>query len=440
MLHPNVDTAIGQIRSIQSRREISLHLVVTGGSGYIGQRFVEIAINAGHEVTCVGRNAPTSLIGNINYINWDFSFPLSRNIFCDKSVDVVVHLGHDWKAGQANVIASQTLLDATRQARIPRFIFASSILARNDAGNQYGRLKKKIEECCDKHGEIIARIGLVYGGPLNATWGKLNKIVKAFRVLPTIGQKHLVYPIHLDDVAAALLQLATSSSQTQKRLMVLAHTSGITFGSFLTDISYILHKKKLILLPFPLSLILMSVKLPLLFRLPPIVDPERILGLAKMHPTALPVDLSHWGLSFRGLRRGLWGEPSSDFHQRLVQEATIMLNYVGGPQTRPSSIKTYCNFVKRSKTPWPILKLPTYLLCAAAFRCFEPVGSSRTSKQKEFKRRLLAAALISRHHSGSSTERQKRCGTLQTIILVLVQTTIEVALLPIRAVLGRFLV
>jgi len=375
-----------------------------------------------------------------DHIDWNFSVPLSKTVFCGKFIDVVVHLGHDWGECETNIVANQTLLEAAKHAGIPKFVFCSSILARKNAPNQYGRVKKEIEEYCAKHGAIIARIGLVYGGPQKATWGLLNRIVRWFPVIPMVGQKSLVYPIHLDDVARGLLKLVEEPAQVRQETVVLANHSGITFSVFLRDVAFILHKKRRIFLHVPVKLILAVIRLINLFNRPPIVDPERILGLSSMRPTILPIDLSIVGFSIQGFPGGLWMEKAALYEERLKEEAAIMLRYAGGRQPSANSVKVYCDFVRASAKPWPILKFPFWLLSAIGLRCLEPIGLATNVRVREFRKRLMAAAIIEDKSAKQKREPEKQYGVLQGLSLVIYQFVIEGLLVPVRGVLGRFLV
>ncbi|MGO4139628.1 NAD(P)-dependent oxidoreductase, partial [Rhizobium brockwellii] len=88
-----------------------------------------------------------------------------------------------------------------------------------------------------------------------------------------------VQPIHLDEVAAGLLALATGKDQPLQTF-VLAQEKPISFAAWLRILRRGQGKGKLHFIPVPLTAALLACRLTKLLPLIPTVDPERVLGLA----------------------------------------------------------------------------------------------------------------------------------------------------------------
>ena len=213
----------------------SKHLLITGGTGYIGSRLVEMAVSNGHQVTLLGKNENDV---QCRTLSWRLGDAIPKTAFLSddvEKVDVVIHLAHDWnvngKEKNINLDGSRILLDSIRKNRIPRFIFCSSVSARWSALNQYGRTKAQVENLLDGEGEISARVGLVYGGKRRAMWGAICKLVDISPVLPMFGINKPVQPIHVDEVCYGLLRLA-SIENIDRPTYGLAAPHAVKFGDF----------------------------------------------------------------------------------------------------------------------------------------------------------------------------------------------------------------
>src|SRR5439155_26142763 len=129
-----------------------------------------------------------------------------------------------------NCRGSRLLLADARRAGVKRFVFASSVSARADALNAYGRIKWRVEQFLEGADTVAARLGLVYGGPTRGMYGLLLKLVSLTPVLPMVDPWRLVQPIHVDEVCRGLLALADGDATGWKGL---AGPVPITFAEFL---------------------------------------------------------------------------------------------------------------------------------------------------------------------------------------------------------------
>jgi len=288
-------------------------LLVTGASGYIGRRLVEMAQADGHQVIILGRGSPD--------LPWSLGEPVPARAFV--GVDAVIHLAHSWAAdaeGRAglNGDASEALAHSAFAAGVPRFVFASTNSARPEALNAYGREKflteGRLASIPGAAGRLVsARIGLVYGGVPQGQYAMMRKLTRLMPFLPMIGLDRQVQPIDLDEVCAGLLALATRPELTEP-VYVLAGPP-MRFGAWLKLLRRAQTGGALALLPLPLEPILA------LSRLGPGTIRERLLGLAAAAPMESTASLKALGI--------VPGNPALRLDERPAAERRALLAYMG---------------------------------------------------------------------------------------------------------------
>src|SRR5918995_1874238 len=170
-------------------------LAVTGGTGFVGQRLIDLAIERGHQVQALTRRPQESRDG----VEWIEGSLENRDVLerLVTSSDAVIHVAGVINARDAagfeagNVTGTLSMLAAATAAGTRRFVHVSSLAAREPKLSQYGASKARSEE-------------LVRGSGLDWT------IVR-----PPKGRLSL---IHVDDLARLLLALAESRSPTKEVL------------------------------------------------------------------------------------------------------------------------------------------------------------------------------------------------------------------------------
>src|SRR5206468_3138648 len=81
--------------------------------------------------------------------------------------DAVVHAAYATRetdrerARRVNEDGTRRLLEASRRARVPRFVFVSTVAAHPEAPNYYARSKHALEGLCDPGHDLVVRPGLV---------------------------------------------------------------------------------------------------------------------------------------------------------------------------------------------------------------------------------------------------------------------------------------
>ena len=191
-----------------------MRILVTGGTGVVGQQAVTALVEAGHDVRLFSRHADEEAR------TWPRGVEAVAGSVSDRDAlagvadgcDVVLHLvaivrEHPPEAtfekinveGTANVVA-----EATR-AGVRRLVYSSSLGA--DRGeSEYHRSKKAGEELVRGFGGewVILRPGNVYG-PGDEVISLLLKMIRTLPAIPVIdGGDHAFQPIWVGDLAEAI--------------------------------------------------------------------------------------------------------------------------------------------------------------------------------------------------------------------------------------------
>jgi nucleoside-diphosphate-sugar epimerase len=413
--------------------------MVTGASGYIGQRLCALAADRGWEIVVLGTAPSTERIER--RYDWRLGDAVPPAAF--EGVAAVVHLAHSWNSDaeqrasstNINLAGAEKFVHAALGAGVPRFVFASTTSARPQALNAYGQIKCALEQQLlalpmATHRISCARIGLVYGGPEMGLYGLLSKLVRLTPVLPMVALDRKVQPIHLDEVVEGLLALASRPAPSRGGIpvgiSVLAGPDPITFGNWLRLLRRAHTGKGLVLLPVPVWMALLGCDLTRLVPFVPTIDRERVLGLVGTSPMESANDLAALGIEIIPPTRRLVARRTA--RMRLIAEARAMLSYVSGEHTPPkAAIARLVRAFDRQDAqplgiPFPILNFPWLL------RVFEPL---RAPTGHRLAVRLHLAVMVAE----SMREQEKRRPSITSLFGLAV---LEITALPFRLLLGRY--
>lgn len=377
-----------------------MHFVVTGGRGYLGRAVVSRALCDGHTVTLLGTHASPD--AKVRSLRWRLGEPVPPAAWSEPA-DAVIHLAHAWhdsapEPGDVNLVGTQMLVEAAHAARVKRFVFASSLSARADARNRYGRVKYRIENLLDRPDEVSARIGLMYGGAALSLWGLLRRLVAKLPLLLVVGRRQVVQPIHVSDVADGLLRLATKANIRQR--VVLATDPPVEFGQFLQETAWRLYRRRLILLDLPQRPLLATLNGLIYVDLPLNGLRERVLGLVGLSVQPAQADAEWLGLQPMTLQQGLDSEVPRRRARETV-EAAALLNYVLGARPHSATLHRFLRGWRRLDFGAPLL--PNLALrCPHLLRVFEPLPGDTRPRAMALRARLVAAAFIADTEPGRS--------------------------------------
>jgi nucleoside-diphosphate-sugar epimerase len=186
-------------------------IAVTGGTGFVGSRFIDAAVAAGHQVQALTRR-PQRPRRQVDWVDGSLTDAdgLRRLV---TGVNTVVHIAGVINSSdpaefeRGNVDGTLAMLAAATASGVRRFVHVSSLAAREPKLSRYGASKARAEELVERSGLdwVIVRPPAVYG-PGDRETLELFKMAKLrLMLLPPRGRVSL---IHVDDLARLLLALA----------------------------------------------------------------------------------------------------------------------------------------------------------------------------------------------------------------------------------------
>ncbi len=186
-------------------------VALTGATGFVGQTVLDAAAKQGIQLRALTRRAQAKRDG-IDWVEGSLAETDSLIELCE-GAHSVLHVAGLTNApdpadfDEANVTGTRRLLHAARRANVERFVFTSSLSAREPSLSRYGASKANAEahvEASD-FDWIIVRPPAVYG-PRDSDMFELFRAAKYGIVpLPPEGRTSI---IHVEDLAECLLALA----------------------------------------------------------------------------------------------------------------------------------------------------------------------------------------------------------------------------------------
>jgi NADH dehydrogenase len=367
-----------------------MRIAITGATGYIGTRLAALATAQGCEIFFLTRNPPDASREKwIAYNLYD-----TDELALPKNTQAVVHLAFNPRLetqadADAEIAAAVRILNAAESIGA-RFVFVSSQTARQDAPTLYGLTKWHIEQIVLQRGGKVVRPGQVYGGPEMGLFGILVKTVHRFPLLPAFLPQPLIQPVHVDDLAAALLRIACASTSPMS-IYSIAQVEPVSFTAFLKAIAGYRLLKTRFYLPVPTLFVRLVTKLvgqggplgSMLRRL------ESLFDLPQMDSRE---SLTSLGLQLRSMQIGM--QPDFDAHQRVRDEAVAMLQYVLNRRPDGILIQRYVDAIAQFRNG-RALGLPRFAIRhPSLLALLDDPAFVRSERGSEFAWRLDAATLL----------------------------------------------
>ncbi len=194
-------------------------ILVTGGTGFIGQALIRSLVEDGRQVRTLLRPAartphlPKGLPVEVAISSIEDERSLRAAV---AGVDTIFHLvGREWQGvdsrlSEVEINGTRTLLRVAEEAGVERIVYLSHLGADRASAYPVMKIKGIVEEFI-RQGNVkytIIRTGLVYGENDHFTTGlaKLMGLYPLFFFLPDKGQT-MLQPIWVDDLASALTWL-----------------------------------------------------------------------------------------------------------------------------------------------------------------------------------------------------------------------------------------
>ena len=193
-------------------------LAVTGGTGFVGQRLIDLAVERGHQVRALTRR-PQEVRDGVEWIEGSLDDRDALQQLVTES-DAVIHVAGvinapdtaGFEAG--NVTGTLAMLASATATGTHRFVHVSSLAAREPGLSQYGASKARSEELVQRSGLdwAIVRPPAVYGPGDRETLELFRMAKLRVMLLPPHGRVSL---IHVDDLSRLLLALAQSDEPSR---------------------------------------------------------------------------------------------------------------------------------------------------------------------------------------------------------------------------------
>jgi uncharacterized protein YbjT (DUF2867 family) len=192
---------------VRKRHRKSRTLAVTGGTGFVGQHLLRMALAAGFDVRALTRGwKPPE--DEISWVDGALDRPEALVKLCS-GADAVIHIaglisGSKEAFDTVNVGGTAAMIDAARKAGVRRFIHISSLAAREPELSNYGRSKAKSERLVAASGLewTIIRPPAVYGPGDRETLELFKMARRGFVALPPAGRFSV---IHVEDLCRLIL-------------------------------------------------------------------------------------------------------------------------------------------------------------------------------------------------------------------------------------------
>jgi NADH dehydrogenase len=224
-----------------------MKVLVTGGTGYIGNSVREHIKNEGHDVRLLvrkGSEGKVGLPGAYEIVRGDIFNTNACLRACD-GCDAVVHLvgiirefpSKGITFDECHRVATSNIVDAARRSGVSRFVHMSALGTREKAASAYHQTKFAAEQLVQESGLrwTIFRPSLVMGSGDEVTRQIVDLIHKP--VVPLInGGETLFQPIALDDVCTAMAK-ALLMPETQQQIYELGGPDRVTFRDLAEEVA-----------------------------------------------------------------------------------------------------------------------------------------------------------------------------------------------------------
>ena len=195
-------------------------VALTGATGFVGQAVLDVAQQRDIRVRALARR-PQPERDNVDWLAGSLGDAQSLAGLCE-GAEAVVHVAGLTNAPDpsafhdANVAGTQRLIAAAKEARVKRFVFVSSLSAREPGLSAYGASKAEAEKLIEASGLdwTIIRPPGVYG-PRDVDYFEMFRTAAwGFVPLPPGGASSI---IHVHDLARLLLDMVDAQPALVRR-------------------------------------------------------------------------------------------------------------------------------------------------------------------------------------------------------------------------------
>ena len=222
--------------------------------------------------------------------------------------DVVIHAAYTTtmatreEAHRVNDLGTRRVYEMSQRTNVGQFVFISSIGAHAQAESYYGKSKYALEQILDPAKDLIICPGLIVGPGEGGAFHRMKETLRATGVVPIFDGGHqILQVIDIDDLCTAI-DLALQKRLTGR--LVVAEPEGQEMKEFFKKLAARLHTRCR-LVPLPLGLMLMALRLIEKLRIPLPLSSENLLGLKHLKHVPSAEDLAKIGLTVKSADQSL---------------------------------------------------------------------------------------------------------------------------------------
>jgi len=283
-------------------------VVVTGASGLLGRPLVAYLARRGWAVRALVRDAAAfrDPPPGVTVARCDLPEVLDESAL--PGAEALVHLAwatRETRLGRArrvNEEGTHRVLEASRRAGIPRFVFVSTVAAHPDAPNYYARSKYALEGLCDPARDLIVRPGQILAREGQGLFQQMRDSIRRTHVAPVFGGGvQPLQTVHVDDLCEAM---ARALERGLTGALNVAEPDPVTLGEFLRMLAGRLGVRcVLVRLPFgPMLAVLRVIEA---LGLPFPLRAESLLAVKGLRRVAVAEDLRRLGMTARSAAESL---------------------------------------------------------------------------------------------------------------------------------------
>ena len=177
-------------------------ILITGGTGFVGRNLINLLDQyERYDIKIISRrNMPEK-----RFITGDLK-NYSSIVMAFKDIDVVIHLANS-KNYPENISIMKNIADASKDNKIKKIIFISSMSAKRSYPDDYGKSKILAEKILKKSGVnyTILRPSIIYGEGSTGFNFLIERFDKIPFFTPIIGSgKYEIAPVHVKNVIESI--------------------------------------------------------------------------------------------------------------------------------------------------------------------------------------------------------------------------------------------
>jgi nucleoside-diphosphate-sugar epimerase len=280
-------------------------VLITGASGFLGSTLVEYFASKGWRVIGLVRNPEGQTAHkNVRYEKYDITKPVNKELF--KGANYLVHTAfikygrQHPDAMSINLKGAKSLLAASRENKLQKNIFLSSMSAHHQAKSVYGKQKLAIEALFNTNHDVAVRSGLIVGN--GGIVKNMVDFMKSKRMVPLIdGGTQPLQIIAVYDLARTIERLLTTKVSG---VLTIATPTVYSYKQFYQAIARQLGITVLYV-PVPFWALLGAMRAVSALHLPLSVNEDNLWGLKMLRSADTTHDLKKIDITLDSLEKAL---------------------------------------------------------------------------------------------------------------------------------------